>query len=66
MSTAVHTWSPNKLWRSNSIFNVWFLRKVTLGPEILVYQHILEAEELGAGTTGNVTKPTENTGDKKR
>jgi len=36
---------------------------VTLGPEILVYQHILEAEE-GAGTT--VTKPTENIGDKKR
>jgi hypothetical protein len=63
MSTALLIWSPNKLWRSNSIFNLWFLRKVTLGPEILVYQHILEAEE-GAGTT--VTKPTENIGDKKR
>jgi hypothetical protein len=24
MSTAVHcTWSPNKLWSSNSIFNLW-------------------------------------------
>ncbi len=23
LSTAVHTWSPNKLWRSNSIFNLW-------------------------------------------
>ncbi len=40
----------------------YVLRKVTLGPEILVYQHILEAEE---GTT-TVTKPTENTGGKKR
>jgi hypothetical protein len=28
-SCAVCTWSPNKLWRSNSIFNLWVGRKST-------------------------------------
>jgi hypothetical protein len=30
MSTAVHcTWSPNKLWRSNSLFNLFFQQKTS-------------------------------------
>ena len=29
------TWSPNKLWKSTSIFNLWWTWKVNQGPEKL-------------------------------